>query len=168
MTHFYILPTETTTTTTTTTDLVLHITPDLHELCGESFAVLLADMGLFEAMVVTLVPLSTQSSASMVSGEVLTYSSEALFATEICCLLASLEAWLLQGHCMRLGGEGFGGHNQKGGEVSLEGIYQGQNKKERRSKESFGNSLSDEPSVGRLLCRYSLHRGAPSVISLRL
>jgi hypothetical protein len=50
---------------------------------------------------------------------------------------------------MRLGREGFGGHNQEGGEISEEGDYLEQKKEEKRSKESSGNYLSDEPSPSR-------------------
>jgi hypothetical protein len=91
-------------------DLVLQITLEFHELCGESFKVLSLKLGSFEA----LVPSPPQSSASVVSGGALRHNSEAYFAKELCGLLASLKApWIWQEHCMCLGGKGFRGFNQK-------------------------------------------------------
>jgi hypothetical protein len=49
-------------------------------------------VGSFEALAVAPAPMSSQSPASMVSREVLAHSSKALFGTELCGLLASLEA----------------------------------------------------------------------------
>ena len=48
---------------------------------------------------------------------------------------------------MRLGGEGLGGHDQQGGEVSHEGNYQGQKKEESRSKKSFSGYLKQEEGL---------------------
>jgi hypothetical protein len=67
---------------------VLQITPELHELCGESSVVLPLELVSFEA----LVPSPPLLPASLVSGGVLAHSSEAVFAKELCGLLASLEA----------------------------------------------------------------------------
>jgi hypothetical protein len=67
-------------------DPVLRITPEFHELCGESSQVLPSELGSFEA----LAP-SPQSPTSAVSGGVVTHSSDAHFAKELCGLLASLE-----------------------------------------------------------------------------
>jgi hypothetical protein len=69
-------------------DPVLYITPEFHKLCEESSKVLPLEVDSFEALV-TLPP---QSPASLVGGAVLAHSSDALFAKEICGLLASLEA----------------------------------------------------------------------------
>jgi hypothetical protein len=70
---------------------VLQITPELHELCEEYSVVLPLEVGSFEALAVAPAPLPLQSPAYMVSGEVLAHSSKALFGTELCGLLASLE-----------------------------------------------------------------------------
>jgi hypothetical protein len=67
---------------------MLHITPEFHKLCKASFDVLPLELGSFEA----LMTLSPQSSTSLVSGAVVKHSSDALFAKELCDLLASLEA----------------------------------------------------------------------------
>jgi hypothetical protein len=72
--------------------LVLQIIPELHELCEEYSVVLPLEVGSFEALAVAPAPLPPHSPASMVSGEVLAHSSEVLFGTELCGLLASLEA----------------------------------------------------------------------------
>jgi hypothetical protein len=69
-------------------DPVLHITPEFYELCEESSKVLPLEVGSSEALVTSL----PQSPASLVSGAVLAHSSDALFAKELCGLLASLEA----------------------------------------------------------------------------
>jgi hypothetical protein len=66
------------------------------------------------------------------------------------------------------GGEDFRGHDQDDGEVSQKGIYLGQKKEEMRCKEIFGSFLSDEPSLGSLLCGSSLCRGVQGVVSFRL
>jgi hypothetical protein len=67
---------------------MLHITPEFHELCEASSDVLPLELGSFEALA-TLPP---QSPTSLVSGAVVELSSDALFAKELCGLLASLEA----------------------------------------------------------------------------
>jgi hypothetical protein len=69
-------------------DPVLHITPEFHKLCEESSKVLPLEVGSSKALVTSL----PQSPASLVSGPVLAHSSDALFAKELCGLLASLEA----------------------------------------------------------------------------
>jgi hypothetical protein len=69
-------------------DPMLHITPEYHELCEASSDVLPLELGSFEALA-TLPP---QSPTSLVSGTVVELSSDALFAKELCGLLASLEA----------------------------------------------------------------------------
>jgi hypothetical protein len=84
---------------------MLHITPEVHDLCEEDSVELRLERGLFEASAVTTTPSPPQKPAS--------HSSEALFGSELCSLLASLEAAIL-----RLSGEGFGGHDQDDGEVS--------------------------------------------------
>jgi hypothetical protein len=126
-------------------DPVLQITLEFHELYGESFKVLLLKLGSFEA----LVPSPPQSPASVVSGGALRHNSEAYFAKELCGLPVSLKApWRWQKHCMCLGGKGFRGFNQKDGELSQQGNYEGEKEKEGRKKESFGSFLSDEHFVG--------------------
>jgi hypothetical protein len=69
-------------------DPVLQITPVFHELCEDSSKVLPLEVDSFEAFAT----LSPQSPASLVSGAMLAHSSDALFAKELCGLLASLEA----------------------------------------------------------------------------
>jgi hypothetical protein len=79
-----------------------------------------------------------------VSGAIVEHSSDAIFAKELCGLLASLEA-VSPGYgkdILRLSGAGFGGLNHEGGELSKEGNYQGQKKKEGRRKKSFGGCLT--------------------------
>jgi hypothetical protein len=71
---------------------VLQITPELSELCEDYFVELLLELGSSEILVVASAPSPPQKPASVVSGEVLAHSSEALFGTELCGLLASLEA----------------------------------------------------------------------------
>jgi hypothetical protein len=71
---------------------MLQITPELHELCEQDSVELPLECSLFEASMVALTPSPSQKPASMVSGEVLAHSSKALFGTELCGLLASLEA----------------------------------------------------------------------------
>jgi hypothetical protein len=78
-------------------DPVLLITPELHESCGESSVVLPLVLGSSEALVVATTPSPPQlepceSLDSLDSGEVLAPNSDALFAKELCGLLASLEA----------------------------------------------------------------------------
>jgi hypothetical protein len=50
------------------------------------------ELGSVEALAVAPTPLPSQNPTSEVSGEVLEHSSEALFGSELCSLLASLEA----------------------------------------------------------------------------
>jgi hypothetical protein len=63
---------------------VLRITLEFHELCGQFFEVLPLELDCFEA----LAPSPPQSPAFVVSGEVLTHSSEANFAKKLCGLLS--------------------------------------------------------------------------------
>jgi hypothetical protein len=70
---------------------VLQITPELHELREEDSVELPLELGSFEASAVAPMPSPPQKPASMFSEEVLAHSSEALFGTELCGLLASLE-----------------------------------------------------------------------------
>jgi hypothetical protein len=75
---------------------VLLISPELHELCGESSVVLPLVLGSFEALAVATTPSPPQlepcqSLDSLDSGGVLAPNSDALVAKEICGLLASLE-----------------------------------------------------------------------------
>jgi hypothetical protein len=70
---------------------MLQITPELYELCEQDFVELPLERGLFEAPMVAPTPSPPQKSASVISGEVLAHSSEALFGTKLCGLLASLE-----------------------------------------------------------------------------
>jgi hypothetical protein len=70
---------------------VLQITPELHELCGESSVVLLLEPSSCGDLAAAKTPLSPQSPAFVNSG-VLARNSEALFAKELYGLLASLEA----------------------------------------------------------------------------
>jgi hypothetical protein len=69
-------------------DPVLHITPEFHELSKASLEVLPLELGSSEALA-TLPP---QSRTTLVSGAIVEHSSDALFAKELCGLLASLEA----------------------------------------------------------------------------
>lgn len=76
---------------------VLQITEELHELRGDSLVVLPSALCSFETMEVATTPSppqseSCQSLASLDHGAVLVPSSDALFAKELCGLLASLEA----------------------------------------------------------------------------
>jgi hypothetical protein len=71
---------------------VLQFTPELHELCEQDFVELPLERGLFEALMVAPTPSPPQKSASVISGEVFSHISEALFGTKLCGLLASLEA----------------------------------------------------------------------------
>jgi hypothetical protein len=71
---------------------VLQITPELHELCEQDFVELPLERGLFEGSMVAPTPSPPQKSASVISGGVLAHSSEALFGTKLCGLIASLEA----------------------------------------------------------------------------
>uniref|UniRef100_A0ACD5ZYJ5 Uncharacterized protein n=1 Tax=Avena sativa TaxID=4498 RepID=A0ACD5ZYJ5_AVESA len=71
---------------------VLQITPELHELSEESVVVLLLELGSFGDLAVATTPSPSQSHASVGSGGVWAHNSEALFARELCSLLASLEA----------------------------------------------------------------------------
>jgi hypothetical protein len=64
--------------------LVLQITPEVHDLCEEDSVELRLERGLFEASAVTTTPSPPQKPAS--------HSYEALFGSELCSLLASLEA----------------------------------------------------------------------------
>jgi hypothetical protein len=69
-------------------DPMLHITPEFHELCEASSEVLPLEPGSFEA----LATLPSQSPTSLVSGAVVEHIADAIFAKELCGLLASLEA----------------------------------------------------------------------------
>jgi hypothetical protein len=76
---------------------VLQITPELQELCGDSsvvFPSVLCSFGTLEVSTTPSLPHSKpcQSLVSLDRGAVLDPSSEALFAKELCGLLASLEA----------------------------------------------------------------------------
>jgi hypothetical protein len=71
---------------------MLQVTPELHKLCEQDSVELLLEHGLFEASMVAPTPSLSQKPTSVVSGEVLAHSSKALFGTELCGLLASLEA----------------------------------------------------------------------------
>jgi hypothetical protein len=72
---------------------VLQITPECHELFEEDSVELPLELGSFEASAVAPTPSPPQKPASVFSGEVLAHSSEAaVFGTELCGLLASLEA----------------------------------------------------------------------------
>jgi hypothetical protein len=68
---------------------------------------------------------------------VLTHSSEALLAKEVCGLLASLEAAtyprIWQRYCLCLGGKGFIEYNQEGEELFEKGFYLGQKKENMHS-----------------------------------
>jgi hypothetical protein len=70
---------------------IVQITPELNELCGESPVLLPLEEGSDGALAMAVVPSQPQSLASVDSG-VLAHSSDALFAKELCGLLASLEA----------------------------------------------------------------------------
>jgi hypothetical protein len=72
--------------------LAVATTPKLPELCGKSSMVLPLDIGSFEALTVASMPSPHQSLASVVTGEVLANNVDALFPTELCGLLTSLEA----------------------------------------------------------------------------
>jgi hypothetical protein len=61
-------------------------------LCGESSVVLPLELGSFEALAVASTPSPHQSLDSVVTGDVPTDNADALFAAELCGLLASLEA----------------------------------------------------------------------------
>jgi hypothetical protein len=63
---------------------VLQIIPEVHDLCEEDSVELRLERGLFEASAVTTTTSPLQKPAS--------HSSEALFGSELCSLLASLEA----------------------------------------------------------------------------
>jgi hypothetical protein len=65
------------------------ITRELNELCGESSVMPPLESGSFKAVVVTTSP--PWLLVSLDSGGVLAHRSEALFAKELCGLLASLE-----------------------------------------------------------------------------
>jgi hypothetical protein len=71
---------------------VMQITPELSELCEDFSVELPLELGSYEILAVASAPSSPQKPTSMVSGEVMAHSSEALFGTELCGLLASLEA----------------------------------------------------------------------------
>jgi hypothetical protein len=78
-------------------DPMLQITPELHELCEDSSVVLPLVLGSLKALAVAMTPSPPQSEpcqslASLDCGGVLAASSDALFAKELCGLLASLEA----------------------------------------------------------------------------
>jgi hypothetical protein len=109
-------------------DPVLHITPEFHELSEASLEVLPLELVSSEALA-TLPP---QSHTTLVSGAIVEHSSDAIFAKELCGLLASLEAVSPRygKDILRLSGAGFGGLSHEGGELSKEGNYQGQKKKE--------------------------------------
>jgi hypothetical protein len=72
--------------------LVVATTPELHKLPGESSVVLPLELGSFEALTVASTSSPPQSLASVVTGEVSADKADALFAAELCGLLASLEA----------------------------------------------------------------------------
>jgi hypothetical protein len=76
---------------------VLQITPELHELRVESSVMLPMEVGSFEALAVATATSPLQSEPCQLpafadNGGVLAASSEAIFAKELCGLLASLEA----------------------------------------------------------------------------
>jgi hypothetical protein len=73
-------------------DLAVATMSELPDLCRESSVVLPLELGSVEALAVAPAPSPTQKPVSEVSGEVLAHSSKALFGTELCGLLASLEA----------------------------------------------------------------------------
>jgi hypothetical protein len=72
--------------------LVVATMPELHDLSGESSVVLPLELGSFEALLAASTPSPPQSLASVVTGEVSADKEDALFAAELCGLLASLEA----------------------------------------------------------------------------
>jgi hypothetical protein len=76
---------------------VPQITPELHELHVESSVMLPMEVGSFEALAMATVTSPLQSKPCQLpafadNGGVLAASSEAIFAKELCGLLASLEA----------------------------------------------------------------------------
>jgi hypothetical protein len=70
----------------------MQITPELHELCGESSVVPPLELGSSEALIVASMPSPSQSLASMVTGDVSVDKADALFVAELSGLLSSLEA----------------------------------------------------------------------------
>jgi hypothetical protein len=127
--------------------LVLQITQEFHKLCGEYSQVLPSELGSFEALVPSL-----QSPTSAVSGGVVTHSSNAHFAKELCGLLASLEAvspgFRKNIDCV-LAGKALEDMIRKV-ENSLKRVTIRGKRRKRRMKESFGGCLSDQCFVGRL------------------
>jgi hypothetical protein len=71
--------------------LVVATMLELHDLSGESSVVLTLKLGSFEAFLAASTPSPPQSLASVVTEEVSADKADALFAAELCGLLASLK-----------------------------------------------------------------------------